>query len=331
MKKRSSTLLSLSITLLLVLVILLSGCNSRTPATPEATPITPTPEATATATAVPARIVLFDPAAQSKPELAAMLGEFAAANSLSFETWTALTGSLDGIKVMIVNGTIENLTEIASSAPQTQFVLLSPTLAPAANISVITTNLTHQAFLAGYLAAMTAEDWRAGALIVDDAILGLSNAFINGGQYLCGGCTPQFAPMLYYPQVYIVPDQSPANIWSTQAIALVTDTAVNSVFLDGGGDSPEVLDQFTNAILFGNNPASANLSRYSAILGADATSAIQEALPDLLAGNGGKTLTAQVSLVVINNTDVVSPGKQARFDEVAKALMENQINPLSIP
>ncbi len=331
MKKTSSTPLSLPITILLALVILLSGCNTRTPETPETTPIPPTPEATATATAAPARIVLFDPAAQSKPELAAMLGEFAAANSLNFETWTALTGSLEGVKVMIVNGTIDNLSEIASSAPQTQFVLMSPTLAPAANISVITTNLTHQAFLAGYLAAMTAQDWRAGALIVDDAILGLSNAFINGGQYLCGGCTPQYSPLLYYPQVYIVPDQSPSNMWAAQATTLVTDTAVNSIYLDSGGDSPEVLDQFTNAILFGNNPASPNLSRYSAILGADATSAIQEALPDLLAGNGGKSLTAQVSLVIINNTDVVSPGKQARFDEVAKMLMENQINPLSVP
>lgn len=331
MKKTTRFLLP-SLTLVFTLLILGSaGCTTRLPATPEITPIPPTPEATATATTAPARIVLFDPASQSGSEITGLLTEFAAANSIGFETWSSLTGSFDGIKIFVVYGTLENLTEIAAATPQTQFVVISQTIVPAANISVIGYNPTHLAFLAGYLAAMTSDDWRAGALMVIDPNLSLANAFTNGGQYLCGSCTPQYTPMLNYPQVYTLPSQSGVAAWSIQATALITDTAVNSVYIDPDADYPEVLDLLPNAVLYSSNPASANITRYTAILGAEVIAPLQQSLPDLLAGNGRKSIAAPVGLIKINNTDIVSSAKQALLKEVSQKLADGLIIPNSVP
>ena len=320
-------------TFLITLVLLagLAGCNRATP-TPEITPsATATPEATATATQAPSRIVLLDPAAQAGADLVTVINEFAAANSLAFETWTSITGDLNGIKIMVVNGGLDNLADVAAAAPQTQFVLLGQNGSPAGNISTLTTNPTHLSFMAGFLAAMTSEDWRATALIEEDATLGLADAFANGGSYLCGLCTPIYTPLLYYPQVYPVPPQSDLTVWSTQATALKTNTTPDTVFIGATGDDPAVLDIFSDAILFSSNAASPNLARYAAILGADAASALKQALPDLLAGNGGKSLSARIGLVRINNPEIVTDAKKALFDQTAQDLADNKINPLSVP
>jgi hypothetical protein len=322
--------MSLSV-IFIILIIALSGCGNHPAAAPTATPLPPTPEASATATMPPATLALYDPAGSSSTETAKTLSDFAAANALGFETWTSLPVNFDGVKIVVVNGGLDNLAQVAAAAPKTQFLVISQSLTPSANISVISVNPVHLAFMAGYLAAMTAEDWRAGALLSDDANLGLADAFVNGGQYLCGRCPSTYGPILFYPQVYPVSGQSDAAAWTAQATELLTDTSANSVFIDRGGDISDVLDKFSNTLLYGSDPGSPNLSRYTAILGPDLNSAFQQALPDLLAGNGGKTFAAKVSLLVINNADIISPAKQALFNQVSQALEDNLITPLSVP
>lgn len=331
MKKSTFLNNSAIISAILAIGLLLVGCSDRATPTPSATPIPPTPEATATSTPAPARLVLYDPTGVSSETLVSMLSEFAGSNALLFETWADLSIPLDGVKIMVVNATLENLSEKAATAPMTQFVVLNQTVTPGTNISLVTANPVHVAFMEGYLAAMTSEEWRIGALLVDDTNLGLVDAFIHGGQYLCGPCTPQYSPMLNYPQVYTLTNLSDVNAWAAQATALLTETAANSVFIERGGDIPEVLDQFPDAVLYSSNPASANLSRYAAVVGADVVPALQQILPDLLAGIGSKTVNALVSLVAVNKPDLVTPGKQANFNEVAQNLANGWIIPNSIP
>ncbi|MHB8087051.1 MAG: hypothetical protein ACYDH2_02265 [Anaerolineaceae bacterium] len=322
------------ITSLLVIFILLfgvSGCADRSTPTPDVPTITPTSEFTPTATQAPARIVLFDPAAQASAAAATVMNDFAAANSLAFETWTELSGDLTGIKVMVVFSGLDNLAEVAVSNPQIQFITTAQNTAAAANISTLAANPVHVAFMAGYLAAMTSEDWRAGALISDPVNVGLANAFTRGGEYLCGRCTPKYGPILFYPVTYSTDGANDAVSWVIQAQTMWAETYANSVYIDTAADYPEVLDVFTDKVLFSSNPTSANLARYAAVLGGDMTSTLQTALPELLAGTGGKTYNARVGLLIINNSEVVSEAKQARFNEVAQALADNLINPLSVP
>ncbi|MDP3720832.1 MAG: hypothetical protein Q8R09_00105, partial [Anaerolineaceae bacterium] len=110
-----------------------------------------------------------------------------------------------------------------------------------------------------------------------------------------------------------------------------SETYAKSVYIDPAAEIPEVLDVFTDKVLFSSNPASVNLASYDAILGGDVTSTLQTALPELLAGVGGKTYNARVGLQVINNPDVVSEAKQDRFNEAAQALADNMIIPLRVP
>jgi hypothetical protein len=320
-------------TLLVILVMLfgVSGCADRPTPTPEVPTSTPTPEITPTATQPPARLVLFDASAQAGAAVTTVISDFAAANSLAFETWTSLPGDLNGVKIMVVFSGLDNLAEVAASTPQTQFITTAQNTAAAANISTLSANPLHLAFMAGYLAAMTSDDWRAGALISDPVNLGLADTFINGGEYLCGRCTPAYAPQIYYPVTYNTGGANDAAAWAIQAQTMWTETYANSVYIDTVADFTEVLDVFTDKVLFSSNPASANLARYAAVLGGNMTSTLQTALPELLAGVGGKVYNARVGLLVINNPEIVTDAKQARFNEVAEALANNLITPQSIP
>ncbi len=332
MIKRKNLFRRMILTVMLA-ALALSACNRQpvTPAVPDLTPTPEVPQATFTPTPSPARIVLYDPANQVDPNLPGALTELATANALGFETWSALAPSLDGVKVMIVAGSLDNLAELAASAPQTQFVLLSSMTAPSANISVLTTNQVHQAFAAGYLAVMIAEDFRATTLLSDDANLGLANAFVNGGTYLCGTCVSTYAPQKYFPLSYTLSAGSDASVWSNTAATMLTETLTNTVFLGPNADLPEVLDQMPNAKLIGTDPASPNKGRYVAIFGPDVLAALQQALPDLLAGNGGKTILAPVTLAVNNNPDLISPAKLQHLNQVIQDLQTEKIIPLSIP
>ncbi len=328
-KQRIFTITSLFV--ILVLLFGISGCTERSTPTPEIPTLTPTPEFTPTATQAPARIVLFDPAARASAAVTTMVNDFAAANALVFETWTEINSDLAGVKIMVVFSGLDNLAEVAASAPQTQFITTAQNTATAANISTLSANPVHLAFMAGYLAAMTSVEWRAGALLSDPLNVGLADAFTRGGEYLCGRCTPKFGPSLYYPVTYILDGSNDAFAWRAQAQTMWSETYANSVYIDTAADFPEVLDIFTDKVLFSSNPASANLARYAAILGGEMTSTLQTALPELLTGSGGKTYNSRIELLVINNPEVVSEAKQARFIEVSQLLADNQINPLSVP
>ena len=330
MKKQPILVIS-SLLVILILLLGVSGCADRTTPTPEIPTSSPTPEFTPTATQTPARIVLFDPTAQASAAVVTVMTDFAAANSLVYETWTEIAGDLTGIKIMVVFSGLENLAEIAAANPQTQFITTAQNAAASANISTLVVNPVHLAFMAGYLAAMTSEDWRAGALISDPTNAGLADAFTRGGEYLCGRCTPKYGPILFYPVTYGTGSANDAAGWTAQAQTMWAETFANSVFIDSAADYPEVLAVFTEKVLYTSNAASPNLTSYAAVLGGDVPSTLQAALPELLAGVGGKTYNARVGLQIINKPEIVSEAKQARFNEAAQALADNLIIPLSVP
>jgi hypothetical protein len=328
-KQRILTITSLFV--ILVLLFGISGCTERSTPTPEIPTLTPIPEFTPTATQAPERIVLFDPSAQASVEVTTVISDFAHTNSLVFETWTEINSDLAGVKIMVVFSGLDNLAEVAASAPQTQFITTAQNTAAAANISTLSANPVHLAFMAGYLAAMTSVEWRAGALLSDPLNVGLADAFTRGGEYLCGRCTPKLGPILFYPVTKSMDSSNDAFAWRVHAQTMWAETYANSVYIDPAADFPEVLDIFTDKVLFSSNPVSTNLARYAAILGVDVTSTLQTALPELLAGSGGKTYNSRIELLIINNPEVVSEAKQARFNEVSQLLADNQINPLSVP
>jgi hypothetical protein len=160
--------------ILIIFLFLLTGCNgsSGTPkptATPEATAVPPT------STSAPAEIVWVSGQPDAVPALSTAISDFAAANSLQYRTAAALdsSGITSGTKIVVFESAPANLAELSAAASTTQFVVLGNTATAGGNVSVIQTSAVDEAFMAGYLTMLIAEDWRAAALIPTTARSGM--------------------------------------------------------------------------------------------------------------------------------------------------------------
>jgi hypothetical protein len=256
---------------------------------------------------------------------------------LTVQTAADLNGSLDGVKIAVVFGDANSFKDTTSANPQTQFLFIGSTAeGTAGNISLVVNRPQDLAFMAGYLASITAEDWRSGGLLAGGAlpIDQEADAFINGGKLVCGNCSPIYPPYnapTYYPLYWDVTGK-------TSAAAMEIDLAdmkvrvVDVVYVTSSADVSEVLDRLESdgTTMISDNTASPNASRYAAILGYDMKTAVETLLPKLLAGQGGQTVVSKVIVAAVNNPDKISPGKQAQFAATAQELADDLIIPLTI-
>jgi hypothetical protein len=318
---------------LVLMLLLLAACGKDTP-TPATPTVTPTEAATPTATAVPASLLLVDPGGKAPQEATGVLQSFAGANGLNYWTNADLNTSLEGVKIAVVYGDAAAFQEQAAASPQTQFLFIGATNAEASgNISLIQQRPQDLYFMAGYLAELLTEDWRAGALLAGGALpaASMGDAFENGGRYICGRCSPVYPPYMSYPVYQDVSGKASAADLSADVNALMANK-VTAAFVGASADLPEVLDTLeANAVLIiGENAASANAARYAAILGYSAGSTLEGMLPRLLAGQGGQSALSRVVLVAVNNPDKVSLARQGMFATTAEALANDWIIPLSV-
>ena len=320
----------------LLIAFVLAACAKPT-ATSNMPTITPTDAVTEapTATAVPASLFVVDPKGYSTQGVEQTLQDIASVNGLIYLSGSDLTSDLSGVKIAVIFGDAAVYKEQAAAHPEIQFIFVGATAETAAgNISLVNNRPQDLAFMAGYLATLAAEDWRSGGLLASNAISidALGDAFINGGQYVCGNCTPNYPPFMNYPVYQDVSGK-------TTAVDLEGDTTainlkkVDTVFVTISADIPEVLEALDSASvkIIGDNSMSANAARYAAILSYDALSPLGEMLPKLLEGQGAQTAVSKVVLAAVNDSKKISPAKQGLFATTAVALAEGWIIPLSIP
>jgi hypothetical protein len=332
MKKNPIPRLVTFSSVLILILILLSSCNRNGTQTPSATPIPPTPQSSPTPTNVPARLVLYDPINAVTADVDALLADFSSANALTYEKTSTLGGNFIGVKVAVLISGPDNLQDLAAASPETQFILIgNPTLESVSNLSVLETKPGDLAFMAGFLSAVTAEDWRSGGLLVDDGSSGAVGAFENGARLMCGQCSPKYPPFIYYPDVETLAVGSDLTAWTTQVETLLANK-VDTIYIDPALDQTDLVTKFelTGAAIYGGNPVSEDQARYTAILSGDILTGLQTLLPQVLAGEGGKTIPLKVVLAVINDPVKVSPGKQDFFNRVAQDLFDGWINPLTV-
>ncbi len=326
----------------MLMVVVLAACSK-----PTATIVNPTSAPTETTasptqTATPARLLLVDPAAVAAGEVSSALQTFAAANGLTYLENADLSVDLTGVKVAVVFGDAVVYKEQAAANSGTQFVFIGTTSETAAgNISLVRERPEDLAFLAGYLASLVAEDWRSGGLISSNSlpVETIGNAFYNGGKYICSYCLPVYPP--YPPYTDLYPPYSPIylDVSGKAAPDMITDVStlaqykLDTLFVTAQADLPVVLDAAETAgmYLIGENPLSTNAARYAAILGYEVKPALEAMLPQLLAGQGGQTSVAKVVLAAVNNSQKISPARQALFNSAADSLAVDEIIPLSVP
>lgn len=317
-----------------ILLAAITGCDGNPtdapvttsePSTLEPTVVEPTP--------MPARLVLVDQQEQVDEPLTTLLGDFASANNLLLETRATLEGDFTGVTIVIVLEAGDSLNSIASSNPQTQFVGIGTTnIVAGSNLSVIRNKPEDLAFMAGQLTTLVSEDWRSGGLLSGNGatIEVISEAFVNGGSYVCGTCYPVYPPYISSPLYLDVSGKSGAAI--NADIEVLSTSFVDVTFVSRAADVPEVIEALKAAdiAMIGENANSTEAGSYAAILGFDASTALEEVLPKILEGQGGHEAVSRVVIVVANDETLVTPARQELFNKAAEALQGGWIIPLRV-
>ncbi len=222
-----------------------------------------------------------------------------------------------------------DLPALLSAAPQTQFVVVSPTGLPQApNLSVVLANPEYQSFLAGYTAILLSNDWRAGGLLPGGTPENdlLQQSFVNGGAYFCGTCSPLYPPYLNFPIQGSLPAGSDANAWIGMANQLMA-SRLNVMYVSNDAASPELYNYLVSqnlVILGAGTPPDSAAARYAGSVIQDPITPIETLWPDLTSGKGGSTVAADLLFAHVNPA-LFSEGRQHQAEQVIEQLRDGLI------
>jgi hypothetical protein len=242
------------------------------------------------------------------------------------------TADLDpALKVVIAVSADPGLAQLAAAAPQTQFLAINiPNVTPGGNVSVLAGDVQTDiaAFLAGYTAAMTTEDYRIGMMMPKDnaqAIAAL-NAFAKGMTYYCGSCQPVYFYNWKYPQYIEIPSTEDVNNYDAYADILMSQYKVGNIFL-----YPDIYTQdlatyigTTGTSMIGTVSPEQIPAGWMMTIQPDVVKAIQNAWPQLTSGQGGLTIQSPLGLADVDPS-LLSEGKQRLVEETLQKLQAGQI------
>lgn len=328
---------------LLLALALLAGCSSGTavPATPPpaetSAPAAPTETSTPPPTATPGKVILVaGPEAQTADVQQAqnLLTELADGAGLTLETRPTLQAgeAADGWKVVVLLSQSADAPALAAAYPAAQFVVLGGAdVQPGGNLSVIRAQPEQRAFLAGYIAALVAPEWRAGGLLPDQPAA-LADAFQNGARYLCGTCATARPPYLDLPLTAVLPAGSDAAAWMAAAGSLRGNATSVFYVAPEAAQTDVLVDIATQGgvLLGAQTPPDELRSYWAATITQDGVSLLRDLWPDLLAGQGGKSLTAPLTLADVN-IEILTEGRQTLVEQVIADLANGLVAPLSVP
>ena len=330
------------IILLVVLGLLLSACGAgETPAVtaspvPIDTPVLP-PALTATPTVPLAILVLpADMDAETSDLYQKTVYDLAQASGMRFQVRNTLTtADLEpGLKIVIALHTDPGLSALAPTVPDVQFLAISvPGIDVAGgNISVLGNNSQVEVagFLAGYTAAMLADDYRTGMLMPkgnNDAIR-MFNAFNNGRTFFCGLCRPYFYLPWSFPQYLEIPAEEDKNNYDAYADILILQFKVRTLFIHPDIYTQDLVDYIgtTGVSMIGTITPEQRPAGWIMTIQPDTVKAIQTAWPQLLSGQGGITVQSPLGLSDVD-PGLLSPGKQRLVQKTLDDLQAGFIAP----
>jgi len=325
----------------------LAACSSGLPGvkgTPEVSPTVISASPTATFTPAPTQtpevpLALLVAPSGSDPELSGtlqtILTDFADQNGLHVKVLPGLSSSdLDtNTRLVVALPPDPGITNLAAAAPAAQFLAVGiPGLNPGGNLSVIASEGARPdqlGFLAGYIGAVITEDWRVGVISAADTPAGKAaqQGFINGVVYFCGLCRSAHPPFYQYPLYAELPEgASPAE--QQGAADYMIDHAVETVYVAPGAGDNFLLDYLAKSdihIIGSQAPPEGVEDHWVTSVHTDLLSAVQDALPKLLNGEGG--LDLQMPLVISDqNETLFSPGRQNLVKETLDNLQTGYID-----
>lgn len=330
---------------ILLLILLLAACHpGPTPNPATLAPVstsTPLPSATLVATSTPTVVapsVLLIVPPQADPVLAAKvqhgLEQLASQSGLRYSVQPGLNTQelTPDVKIVVALAPVEGMEFVASASLSVQFIALGiPGLKSAANLNLIgaSDRPDQQGFMAGVIAAILTEDWRVGVITLSDSPAGkaVGLGFHNGVVYFCGLCRPYNPPFVAYPVVAQLPSDANQGDWQNAVQSMISQGVKTVYVFPGAGDDAMLtaLDQAGVHIIGSVPPASAHKANWVASLRVDMLPALQKAWPQVLAGNGGLNLPAELTITDIN-PDLFSSGKQDLANKIMNDLLSGFID-----
>jgi hypothetical protein len=250
-----------------------------------------------------------------------------------FQVLNSLTpADLDpALKVVIAVSADPGIAQLSAAAPQTQFLTINiPDITPGGNISVLAngTQTDLAAFLAGYTAAMTTEDYRIGMMMPKDnadAIRAL-NAYAKGMTYYCGTCQPVYFYAWKYPQYIEIPSTEDVNNYDAFADILMSQYKVGNIFL-----YPDIFTEdlatyigTTGTSMIGTVSPEQRPAGWMMTIQPDVVKAIQNAWPQVTGGKGGLKIQSRLGLADVD-PDLLSEGKQRLVEQTLQDLQAGRI------
>ena len=336
--------------------LLLAGCNNlplpggatetSPPPTPTKTPV-PLPTETPTPTPLPPLLVLLVPP-EADPALAESLepqfAQLALEEGLRFQIRQSISAEETASEVdyLIALPPAPGLDGIVTAAPDTRFLAAGiPNLPESPNLIAIGSNRNvpdQNAFLAGYIAALTTPEFRTGVIGLDDSehAEAINAAFETGVRFFCGLCRSGVPPFYEYPIFISLPSTASEVEW--RAIAdFMADRIVRTVYVvpsAGGAWREELLRHLAErgVYMIGESKPPEDIRDWwmVSMRQPDLEGIYLEYWPQLLNGETGIILPLPVQLADIN-PNLFSPGKQRLAEEILADLQAGLIGTGDVP
>lgn len=329
-----------TILLLTVMAVLASACGPSQPSVTATPPPTETPIVAPTltpTTASPLAVLIvpadLDPTASNLYQKTVY--DLTQQSGYRFQvrnTFTEADLAEPGLQIVIAVSSDPGIAALAPAAPQVQFLTINiPGITAGGNISVLGNNTQSEiaAFLAGYTAAMVTDDYRIGMLIPRDnadAVRAL-NAFATGMVYYCGTCRPVLFYNSPFPQYLDIGAEEDKNNYDAYADILMMQYKVSTIYLYPDIYTEDLANYIgtTGAYVLGTVSPEQRPAGWIMTIQPDVIKAIQNAWPQLAAGQGGITVESPLGLSDIDST-ILSPGKQQLVEQTLNELQAGLIS-----
>ncbi len=323
----------------LVISLLLTGCGAggKSTISPSEDTFTAAPEPTHTPSDTPTPLapvgVLLTPPGSDQgliDDLNPIIGGYIRELGLRFQVLSNLTQDdfqHDDYQVVVVLAPFPELQTLAEFATNTKFLAVGfNELETRDNLSILRSgggDYDVQGFVAGYIAAMITDDWRVGALSVQENpdALAARNGFRTGVKYYCGLCNPKYAPTginYQYPKYIDLPVDA-TDLQISANVDFLVDRAVNTFYIVPGVGTPQIYRMLVayqkNIIGTGSDFKEEYQDHWVVSLEYDLVAALEEFWPLFIEAESGFEHIPPLLLTDINY-DLLSEGKVMMVEKI---------------
>ena len=265
-------------------------------------------------------------------EIQDTLQKYAIANNLEFSILDSLDKEkIQNAKIVFIYEKNENWKQLADEFPDTKFIVVSSQKNDLPdNVIQIQTSSSDLYFVAGYVSAMLAYDWRVGAILPSESYDGTTSSqiFSNGVKFLCGLCSPIYAPVIFFPTVSMIGDSYDTNAINA-AYGEIAINRPNTIFLPSKfliDDVATNLKQNGHIIISDFDVNQVNKELVDIQIGFDIAKALNEILDSNL---GIENLVVRPLIYIQDKNSILSIGKANYLQQILSDLNKGFISPLN--